>query len=230
MCHLSTISLKSILKIPHLLLLLGAFCTSSAAVDISIMHGRTVKTWKDMRDENIVRQGEDYSCGSASLATLLTYFYGDTVTEAEILKAIDRKDAASFADLQRVAESYGYNSVGMAAKLEHLFQLKVPAVLFLRIRGLEHFTVFRGINRDHVLLADPSWGNKKISLSRFLKMWKTIDKDGMYGRMLLVMPKKSVSKSTNPLFMIEPENTNNLIQGLTGITNDVVTGQKKIFP
>ena len=35
-----------------------------------------VKSWKTRRDARIVKQDLDYSCGAASLATLLNNFYG----------------------------------------------------------------------------------------------------------------------------------------------------------
>lgn len=214
----------------HVMLLSSALFSARTSVDVSTWIGNGAKSWKDLRDENIVRQSEDYSCGSASLATLLTAFYGDTVTEAEVLKAIDRKDAASFSDLQRVAESYGYNSAGVAAKLEHLYQLQVPVILFLKIRGFEHFTVFRGISLEQVWLADPSWGNKKISLVQFLKMWGTIDKSGMYGRMLLVMPKEGSNKKKNMAFVEAPKTGHGLLSNLTPLNYEDVAPHKNIFP
>ena len=43
---------------------------------------------KSVRDENVVKQGYDYSCGAGALATLLTYGVGDQVTEAEIMQEL----------------------------------------------------------------------------------------------------------------------------------------------
>ena len=37
---------------------------------------KKVKTFKDLQFQNIVRQTRDYSCGAASLATVLTYYFG----------------------------------------------------------------------------------------------------------------------------------------------------------
>lgn len=33
------------------------------------------QSWLELRDENLTRQKYDYSCGAASLSTILTYYY-----------------------------------------------------------------------------------------------------------------------------------------------------------
>jgi len=34
----------------------------------------SIKTWKDLRDHQVEKQDQDYSCGTAAVATLLRYF------------------------------------------------------------------------------------------------------------------------------------------------------------
>lgn len=194
--------------------LLPGMLLAFGSTGFSEVHEPKIKAWISIRDDGVVRQKEDYSCGSAALATILSSFYGRPTNEAEVLRLINRKSAASFSDLQRAAKNLGYASVGMAANLDHLSQLKVPAILYLKIRGYDHFTVFRGIKNGQVALADPSWGNKRISVTRFLKMWKTIDKEGMYGRMLVVLPNEA-DTNVSAVFLESPESAENLIQGLT---------------
>ena len=61
-----------------------------------------VKSWKTLRDARVVKQDLDYSCGAASLATLLNEFYAQNTTEAALLEAMDKGDGrASFDDMQR---------------------------------------------------------------------------------------------------------------------------------
>src|SRR5579863_6995597 len=75
---------------------------------------RTVWSWKDIRDRNVVKQDRDYSCGAASLCTLLRYYWGDNVKEQKVLDTLDgmlkpdeRKDriknGLSMTDLRRVS-------------------------------------------------------------------------------------------------------------------------------
>lgn len=61
-----------------------------------------IQSWKTLRDARIVKQDLDYSCSAASLATLLNEFYGQSVTEEALLKAMDISDIhASFEDMQK---------------------------------------------------------------------------------------------------------------------------------
>ncbi|RGA89472.1 peptidase C39, partial [Neisseria meningitidis] len=50
-----------------------------------------MQSWKERRDFNIVKQDLDFSCGAASVATLLNNFYGQTLTEEEVLKKLDKE-------------------------------------------------------------------------------------------------------------------------------------------
>jgi predicted double-glycine peptidase len=156
--------------------------------DPTFLKPQPTATWKNHRDDGVVKQSRDYSCGSASLATILTYHYQDTVSEAAVMRFLARQDAASFTDLQRAAEHFGYMAIGLAANLDHLRRLKVPAILFLKIERREHFVVFRGINRSQIFLADPSTGNKSLSIQKFMRYWATYPHSQQYGRLLLVLP------------------------------------------
>ena len=50
-----------------------------------------VQSWKEKRDLNIVKQDYDYSCGAASVATLLNNFYGQNIQEKDILDAMQKQ-------------------------------------------------------------------------------------------------------------------------------------------
>ena len=49
------------------------------------------RTLKELRDQYVVKQEFDYSCGAAALATLMRYYFGDHVTEYEILKLLESR-------------------------------------------------------------------------------------------------------------------------------------------
>ncbi|SMN16446.1 bacteriocin resistance protein, putative [uncultured Candidatus Thioglobus sp.] len=84
------------------------------------------KTWKDLRDEKIVKQDKDYSCGAASMATLLNEFYNQSFTEIELLKAMDKGDgSASFDDMAKALPQFGFRAVGYALSFEQLSKLKI---------------------------------------------------------------------------------------------------------
>jgi predicted double-glycine peptidase len=123
-----------------------------------------VKSWKTLRDEQIVKQDLDYSCGAASMATLLNSFYGQNVTEEALLKAMDIGDGrASFEDMAKALPQFGFRAQGFAASWDQLTRLKLPVIVYVKHRKNDHFSVLRGINQDTVLLADPSLGNRTYS-------------------------------------------------------------------
>ena len=165
---------------------------NAASVDIGA--GQRIvaplKTWKDLRDENLVVQRFDYSCGSAALATLMGYGYGQPIAEKEILNAVfatltgdeetTRRDKGlSLLDLQRVAEANGFSAQGFKIKADQLSALRGPVIVFISPNGYDHFAVLRGVRGDRVYLADPSRGNLRQPAYRFLDDWLGEDGKGI---------------------------------------------------
>jgi predicted double-glycine peptidase len=161
-----------------------------------------VHSWKAARDARIVKQNLDYSCGAAALATILQSFYGMHTSEEELLDAIGKNDAASFADMARVLPRFGFKAVGISLSFEQLQRLKIPALLHLRHQQQDHFTVLRGIGKAMVWLGDPSWGNRRLSAQRFLAMWEGEDEQARTGKALLVLP--LAPTATRPDFFGSP--------------------------
>ena len=62
-----------------------------------------VQSLLERRNENVVRQNFDISCGAAALATILRYQHGETVTEREVaLGLIDRTEYLKRPELVRI--------------------------------------------------------------------------------------------------------------------------------
>ncbi len=165
------------------------------------------KNWKSLRDDRVVKQDLDYSCGAASLATLLNSYYGQNVTEEAVLKAMDKGNSrASFDDMARALTDFGFRAQGFAASWEQLARLKVPVVLYVKHRQNDHFTVLRGISGDVVWLADPSQGNRTYSRDQFLAMWETRfgANDGLTGKFLAVLPIGASAQKLDNFFTQKP--------------------------
>lgn len=163
----------------------------------------TTQSWRALRDAGVVRQKLDFSCGAASLATLLNGFYGSSLTEEEILKDMNKFDMkASFEDMARVVNRYGFKAGGVALSYEQLMKLTVPVVLYLQLHNDDHFSVLRGISATHVQLADPSWGNRILSKVQFLAVWETRNDEKLKGKVLLILPQNlQAMKSRADYFM-----------------------------
>lgn len=153
----------------------------------------SVRSWKSLRDDRIVKQDLDHSCGAASLATLLGQFYGKHLSEETLLRAMDKgDDRASFDDMAKALPRFGFKAQGFAANWEQLAQLRVPVIVYLKYRKDDHFSVLRGIDANTVWLADPSQGNRTFSKEQFLEMWltrKPKDRNAhLRGKFLAVIP------------------------------------------
>ena len=176
-----------------LLLLPAQAALAEAIVMTETLHGRVpVQTWKALRDEGVVKQDKDYSCGAASIATLLTHFYRQPTTELEILELLSElgkdKAATSFEDLSIILPDLGFRAVGLALSEEQLAKLKVPVIVFVRSRETDHFAVLSGVSPDRVGLADPALGNRTLTRAQFRGIWETRDDARLVGRALAVLP------------------------------------------
>jgi len=137
-----------------------------------------VTSLKERRFTTTIRQQHDYSCGSAALATLLTYQYNHPVDEETVFRAMWEKgdqtkigrEGFSLLDIKHYLEDIGYAADGYTAPLEKLAAVGIPAIVLIRDNGYNHFVVIRGIKDGMVAVADPSVGSRSIPLEQFEKM------------------------------------------------------------
>ena len=176
--------------------------THSATLEIP------VKSWKALRDAQVVKQDLDFSCGAAALATLLNHFYGQTLTEEALLKAMDKGEGrASFEDMAKALPQFGFRAQGFAASWDQITRLKMPVIVYVKHRKNDHFSVLRGISEDTVWLADPSLGNRTYSQQQFLAMWQTrqdSENADLPGKLLAVLPMQTEAKQTGMFFTKTP--------------------------
>ncbi len=170
---------------------------------------KPIKSWIEFKNENLTRQEYDYSCGSASLSTILKYYYDLDIGEKEILDTvlkskgydISKKDkledgdtSLSFLDLANYIQMKGLKAVGLALDFESLSKLKAPTILFVKIRKSEHLTIYKNMDKNYVYLADPSFGNIKVKISKFKEMFYQRDDLQYPGKLLAILPVTSNQK------------------------------------
>ncbi|UOP04685.1 C39 family peptidase [Conchiformibius kuhniae] len=196
---------------PIFLLFCSTIFATPTFTENPISHGKIhLQSWKSQRDFGIVKQDLDFSCGAASLATLLNNYYGQSLTEAEILEKMDKtRMRASFADMQRIMPELGFEAKGYALPFEQLAQLQIPVIVYLKHRKTDHFSVLRGINGDTVLLADPSLGHISMSKAQFLASWHTRQGE-MAGKILAVVPKDAGLPRNTAFFTRQPQRVSRL--------------------
>lgn len=148
----------------------------------------TKTTWKDIKDSRLTKQDVDYSCGASSLSTILTYFYQTPKSESEILNDMALDDVmASFLDLAKVSERYGFMARGMTMDYDALAKIKIPVIVYVNHKRSDHFSVVRAINKHNVYLSDSSWGNRTLTKKQFEKLWLTTD-NHTSGKALFILP------------------------------------------
>jgi predicted double-glycine peptidase len=56
---------------------------------------KNVKSWIEIKNQNLTRQKFDYSCGSASLSTILKYYYKNDISEKDVLNKVLQQKGVS---------------------------------------------------------------------------------------------------------------------------------------
>jgi predicted double-glycine peptidase len=153
-----------------------------------------VKSLLEMRQEKVVMQKWDLSCGAAALATLLRYQHGHQVTEKEVAlslmkrqeyiddpKMVQNRQGFSLLDLKRYVDSRGYRGNGYGKLQLKDVIAKAPILVPIMVRGYSHFVIFRGMHGNRVLLADPAWGNRTLRVDEFVESWIDHPKLGRVG-------------------------------------------------
>lgn len=138
-----------------------------------------VASMKALRYQTTLRQQFDFSCGSAALATLLTYHYGYPVNEAQVFEqmflhgdqAKIRKEGFSLLDMQRYLAAHGFRADGFQLPLQNLIDANLPAIVLVSDKGYHHFVVIKGAADGRILIGDPSAGTRVLSRAAFDAIW-----------------------------------------------------------
>ncbi len=137
---------------------------------------------KEARFQTIIKQQFDFSCGSAALASLLTFHYEDPVTEMDVFREMyETGDQAriqaygfSLLDMKRYLERRGYHADGFQIDLDRLAKAGIPALVLINTNGYKHFVLVKGILGDEVVVGDPALGVRLLERSAFEAMWNGI--------------------------------------------------------
>lgn len=140
-----------------------------------------VTSFREAKFKTVYEQQYDYSCGSAALASLLTYHYENEVSEQTVFKAMYekgdqekiQKKGFSLLDMKQYADSHGFRADGFRIDLDRLREVGVPAITLIKNNGYMHFVLIKGVTDKEVLVGDPSLGVKALPRSQFESMWES---------------------------------------------------------
>ena len=160
-----------------------------SAVDLTRLTGATatpavkpMRTLRDLRYRELLRQRYDFSCGSAALASLLHYGYGLDVDEPALIEkmmvGVDPREVVrngfSMLDMKRYVESIGLRAHGFRIDADALYRLQMPVIALLDLRGYRHFVVVKGAAGGRVFVADPALGHRVMPEAEFVRGWNGI--------------------------------------------------------
>ena len=138
-----------------------------------------VQSMRESRYANLVRQQTEYSCGAASLATILRYAYHLDADETTVIEGmlsladpdIVKERGFSLLDIKRYVESLGMRGRGYRVNEEKLRSLRVPSLVLMDVNGFRHFVVLKQVRDELVEIGDPILGNRVVPLPEFLDAW-----------------------------------------------------------
>jgi predicted double-glycine peptidase len=155
---------------------------------------KPVRSLLEIRQNKVVIQQWDLSCGAAVLTTLLKYQHGVDTDEKTVAKGLinraeyrkdpellKRREGFSLLDLSRYSKKIGLQGKGLGRLSLDQLLLLAPVIVPISENGYNHFVIFRGAMNNRVLIADPSWGNRTLYINDFNKVWIQFPKLGHVG-------------------------------------------------
>ena len=171
----------------HLLFILFSVLLNTPVLGES----KPIMSLLEMRQDKVVIQQWDLSCGAAALTTLLKYQHDINTDEKTVAKGlINRKEYINDPELLQRREGFSLldlkrytKKIGLQGKAYGKLTLKdllnfAPVIVPINLSGYNHFVIFRGKIKSRVLLADPAWGNRTLFVDDFNKAWINFPKFG----------------------------------------------------
>ncbi len=154
------------------------------------------KSYQEIKNQRVVRQTYEESCGAAGLATLLNLLEDKNFSELEMIKIMSESkmntDRVSFADLGEAVQKLGFSSSAYLIQRK-LLEKFIHIPILVKIEDdprYPHFVVIINYNGNYLQVFDPSFGEYIISKRQFFSIW---DRDRKGGYALIVTPQKKFS-------------------------------------
>lgn len=131
-------------------------------IDSSIDDEVTEEKEKDT--SGVVMANDNYSCGPASLATVLNK-NGFNLSLNQVSQHTNTSlDGTTMQSLIDAAKHYNFSAYGVEIDTENL---KENHIVHLNLNGCEHWTVISKLTDTHVFLADSTEGNINFTIDEF---------------------------------------------------------------
>ena len=89
-----------------------------------------------------------------------------TPMSARLLSHSAKRKGSSSTHILSMYKGEGLGQLDLSDLIE-----RAPLMVPINALGYNHFVVFRGVMRNRVLVADPAWGNRTMTIDKFQRMW-----------------------------------------------------------
>lgn len=132
-----------------------------------------------MKQKYVTKQEDVTDCGAACLSSIIKYYGGFIPMEKIRMDTLTGNDGTTAYHLLQASSKYGFDVTGL--KLENVKNILermivLPAIAHIEKEGFNHFVVIYKIDKkkNSILVMDPAFGFKKISLDEFNTVWTKI--------------------------------------------------------
>lgn len=126
---------------------------------------RRPRSFTARKFDGVIGQTADFTCGAASVATILTFYWNRPTSEIEVLNLIRSRytdeqwksregNGVSFDDLIFAAGKLRFEAAGAELSIDDLPKLAAPVILHLDKGKFQHFSVLRKAASDVFYMAD----------------------------------------------------------------------------
>ena len=172
------------------------FC--AAVASLPLYAGFAVRSYEELRNQDVIRQNYEESCGAASLATLINTIDFKILTEKDVLEQMDKgdkktnTDMVSFLQLKQAADKLSYDSEGYQLDRATFEKINLPVLVKIEDDPrFPHFVVVINHQGDFITILDPSYGKYISSKDQFYNIW---DKHKQGGYVLILGPKNDIHR------------------------------------
>lgn len=132
------------------------------------LHSKPELGERVIRRFGLVEQAEEMDCGAACLAMICKH-YGIPMTLGKLRELANvTTQGATLDSLARAGESLGFTARGVQCTFDSLRGFDLPFIVHWE--GY-HYIIVYGVSKNHVWLADPALGFRKLSLEDFERGW-----------------------------------------------------------
>lgn len=125
-----------------------------------------------MKKNLVVLQEGNKDCGSASLLSVIRYYGGDISLDRLIEMTKTTKEGTNFYNMSLAASHFRLmTKCYKVDNIEKINKVDVPFIVQINSENYNHFVVVYKVNKNNIVVMDPSVGKKTIDIFDFSSVW-----------------------------------------------------------